>query len=464
MMRTTEESIRDAERVAIRTEVAPDEALEGDDKERMVAVLRLVWSRRRFLLRAALAGLCLGALVAFLIPQRYEATALLMPPDNNQVSSGLAMATAMMARAGASNLAAAAGDLLGMKTSGALFVGMLHSRTVQDRLIERFSLRTVYGVRLWDQARTILADNTQIAEDRKSGIMSVTVTDQNPQRAAAMARAYVEELDRVAAQVSTSAARREREFIEQRLSAVKADLDSAAKDFSQFASKNATLDIKEEGRAMVQAAAALEGNLIAAESELKMLQQIYTDQNVRVRSVQARVTELRQQLDRLGGLGGKAFAPGTGATLGTNGGYPTIRNLPLLGVTYADLYRRVKIQEAVFEALSQQYEMAKVQEAKEIPSVKVLDAPVVPERKSYPPRLLITALTSLLALFGACAWIVGGSHWAARDPQDPGIRFTEEVIATVRAQVQKISLNGHGWGFLKDRFRRKSGDRSGQGK
>jgi capsule polysaccharide export protein KpsE/RkpR len=453
MMRTTEESIRDVERDAIRTEDVPEDALERRDKVGMVAELRLIWSRRRFLLRAAVAGLVFGGLVAFLIPKRYESTVLLMPPDNTQATSGLAMATAMMARAGV-NLAGAASDLLGLKTSGALFVGMLHSRTVQDRLIERFWLRTVYRVRLWEQARIILADNTQISEDRKSGILTVVVTDENPQRAAAMARAYVEELDRLVAQVSTSAARREREFIEQRLKAVKADQDSAAQEFSEFASKNATLDIKEEGKAMLEAAAALEGNMIAAESELKMLQQIYTDQNVRVRSVRARVTELQRQLDKLG-----LSAQGGSSSPASNGGLPTIRNLPLLGVTYANLYRRVKIQEAVFEALSQQYEMAKVQEAKEIPSVKVLDAPIVPERKSFPPRLLIAALTSLLALVGACAWTVGGARWAARDPQDPGIRLTEEVIATVRAQAQKISLNGHGWGYLKNRFKRKSGDR-----
>src|SRR6202022_1287261 len=102
-----------------------------------------------------------------------------------------------------------------------------------------------------------------------SGILTITVTDNDPNRAAAIAQAYVDELDRLVAQVSTSSARREREFLEERLKSVQADLEAAEKEFSQFASKNSAIDIKEQGRAMVGAAAALEGQLIAAKSELE---------------------------------------------------------------------------------------------------------------------------------------------------------------------------------------------------
>src|SRR5271165_1795441 len=158
-----------------------------------------------------------------------------------------------------------------------------------------------------------------------------------------------------------------------RLPAVKADLDKASKDFSQFASKSGAIDIKEQGRAMVEAAANLQGQLIAAEASLSGLQQIYTPNNVRVRAAQARVAELRSQLEKLGGkAGGEAIAGGDPAS-NSDALYPSIRKLPILGVTYANLFRETKIQEAVFEALTQQYEMAKVQEAKETPSVKVLD-------------------------------------------------------------------------------------------
>src|SRR5208282_761028 len=263
---------------------------------------------------------------------------------------------------------------------GALFVGILSSRTVRDRLIQQFDLRRVYGGSKIEDARERLAEHTSLSEDRKSGIITIGVSDHDPERAAAMAQAYVSELDRLVAEVSTSSARRERIFLDERLHDVKGDLDAAAKNFSEFASKNTAIDIPAQGKAMVEAAATLQGQLIAAQSELSGLQQVYTANNVRVRSLQARVNELRQQLDKLGGA------------KGDNSLYPSIRKLPILGVTYADLYRQTKIQETVYELLTQQYELAKVEEAKEIPAVKVLDAAIVPTRKSFPPRMVIVFL------------------------------------------------------------------------
>ena len=387
-------------------------------RRRLVVKLRLLWKERRFLTRAAVAGLLLGTLLAFLSPKRFESTTQLMPPDS-QSSSGMAMLAALSAKTG-SGLGAYAGDLLGLKSSGALFIGILRSRTVQDRLVERFDLRKVYGARLEEAARRSLAENTEISEDRKSGIITITATDRDPRRAAAMAEAYVEELDRLVSELSTSSAHRERLFLEGRLTAVKQELDQASKEFSQFASKNTAIDIKEQGRAMVDAAATLMGELIAAESELKGLEQIYTPNNVRVRSVRARIAELRKQLEKMGGKEGtETNNPATAS----DSLYPSIRKLPLLGVTYADLYRRTKIQEAVYETLTQEYELAKVQEAKETPSVKVLDVARVPERKSFPPRLLIMSLCAFLALAGATLFAFGKSRWQETDAQDPGKVF-----------------------------------------
>ena len=150
-------------------------------------------------------------------------------------------------------------------------------------------------------ARKMLDQNTAISEDRKSGIITISVTDRDPQRAAAIANAYVDELNSLVAQLSTSAAHREREFLEDRLKVAKVDLDEASNQLAQFSSKNNTLDIQVEGKAMLDAAGSLAGQLIAAESELQGLRQIYTDNNARVRALNARVSELRKQLNKLGG-------------------------------------------------------------------------------------------------------------------------------------------------------------------
>jgi uncharacterized protein involved in exopolysaccharide biosynthesis len=393
--------------------------------------LRQLWDKRRSLTRALCAGFALGVLVAFLLPTEYESTAQLMPPDS-QSSTGLAMVAALTG--GGGGLGSVAGDLLGLKSSADQFVAILHSRTAEDDLIQRFDLKTVYRKWLQDNARKKLADNTRISVDRKSGIISITVVDHDPHRAAFLAQGYVDELDHLVATLSTSAARRERLFLEERLKSVKQDLDEAAHDFSQFASKNSAIDITEQGKAMVESAAALQGQLIAAQSELKGLEQIYSPNNVRIRSVQARIAELQQQLQK---LGGNVASPGNENNL-----YPSIRELPILGVTYSDLYRRTKIQEAVYESLTKEYELAKVQEAKEIPSVKVLDAADVPERKSFPPRTLITLSCAFFGFLSGAVWVFARARWEGLHPDDPGKVLLAEILHSVNAKMPWSPPNG----------------------
>ncbi|HXX15489.1 MAG TPA: GNVR domain-containing protein [Candidatus Eremiobacteraceae bacterium] len=398
----------------------------------------LLWLNRRSLGRWMIGGLVFATVLAFLLPKKFESTTQLMPPDPKSGSGLSAMMMAAMSGPGGGGSALAgpgigsiAGDLLGMKDPGAVFTEMLRSRTVKDRIIERFDLRKVYGVRYYKGAREQLAKYTSITLDRKSGVITITVTDRDPQRATQIAQAYVEELDRISAEVNTSAAHRERLFIEQRLKAVKQDLKKASEDFSEYASKNATLDIKEEGVAVVEAAAVLQGQLIAAQSELDGLEQIYTSSNVRVRSLQARVDELNRQLKKVGGSTTGADDPNSQQE------FPSIRKLPLLGVQWADLYRENKIQETVYELLTEQYEMAKIEEAKETPVVKVLDVAVVPEKKSSPQRPLIMFLGVMLSLVAGCVWVLNNAKWQSMDPADPRKQLGLEIIATCGALWSK---------------------------
>jgi len=141
-------------------------------------------------------------------------------------------------------------------------------------------------------------------------------------------------------------------------------------------------------------------------------------------------------------MGGKEGTETNNSAAGGDSLYPSIRKLPLLGVTYADLYRRTKIQEAVYESLTQEYELAKVQEAKETPSVKVLDPARLPERKSFPPRLLIMFLCTFLALAGASVLVLGKARWEEVDAQDPGKVFAQEVLQTMNAGMPWAPPNG----------------------
>lgn len=428
--------------------------------------LRYIWDRRQILFRWTAYGLVISILIAFLIPRKFDSTARLMPPD--QMNSGMAMLAAAASgrfgsELGSSNsstgLGSIAGDLLGLKSSGQLFVGVLQSRTIQDDLINKFHLRRVYWDRYMEDARKDLSEETEVSEDRKSGIVTIRVTDRNPQRAAGMAQEYVSELNRVVILLNTSAAHREREFLEGRLVQVKQDLESAENDFSGFASKNTALDIPTQGKAMIEASAALEGQLIGAQTELESLRQIYTDGNVRVRAAQARVDELRHQLEKIGGkfdVAGQTSGPDTASM------YPSIRQLPVLGVKFADLYRNTKVQEAIFATLTQENELAKVQEAKETPSIKVLDYPNVPEKKSFPPRMLIIFLGTMLAISLCIAWICATAYWAEIDSSEPHKVLALEISHATLAQFPwghgNGSTNGHTNGHGRSRYSEKQED------
>ena len=183
----------------------------------------------------------------------------------------------------------------------------------------------------------------------------------------------------------------------------------------------------------MDAAAKLDGELIAAQSELEGLEQIYTKDNARVRSLQARVDELRSQLHKIGGdIGTADGKPGAAQE------FPSIRQLPLLGVRWAELYRETKIQETVYELLTQQYELAKIEEAKEIPVVKVLDLADVPEKKSFPPRALIGLMGMVMAFSTACAWVLAKNQWDTTDECNPRKAFWLEVGRSIRSDGQRF--------------------------
>lgn len=413
---------------------AIDEQSLREARERKAARLRRLWNARRFLLRVFLVGLVVSTIIAFLIPRQYTSVARLMPPEQS-TGGGLATMLAALGSSKIGGLASMAEDMLGMKTTGDLFIGILQSTTVQDDLIHKFDLQKRYHDRYIIDARKDLAKRTDITADRKSGIIAIKVTSRDPGLAHAMAQEYVNELNWVVSHLSTSSARRERIFLQGRLAQLKKRMEADEQAFSKFASKNTALDIKEQGRAMLTSASMVQGELIAAESQLEGLRQIYTDNNARVRAAQAQVNELKQQLEKIGGKG-------VGAEQGGNPLYPSIRELPVLGVTWADLYRNVQVDEVVFELLTQQYEVARVREAREIPTVNVLDVPQVPTKKSFPPHIAIILLGTLLIFAGGVAWELGKARWESADPGDPRVALAADVWRDVRLGLPWGATNG----------------------
>jgi uncharacterized protein involved in exopolysaccharide biosynthesis len=419
----------------------------------IVNAAALLWRQRRWLVRATAIGGLLTLLLSLLIPNRYESSTQLMSPDMRGGASE-ALMTGLLSRAGGGGLVGLGANLLGIDSSSAIFIGVLRSRSVAESLVTRFDLKKVYGARREQDARDQLDARTSIFEDRKSGIITIAVEDRSPQRAAALASAYIDELNHLLTEVNTSSAHRERVFIEDRLKVVKAALDDASKQLSDFSTKNVTLDPKEQGKAMVGAAVTVQGELIAAETQLRGLEPIYSDSNIRIQSLRARIAELRHQLAEIRG----ADPAQTPLPVSGDGpSYPSFRQLPALGLTYADLYREVKIREVVFETLTQQYEMAKIAEAKEIPSVKVLDPANLPEKKSGPHRAIITFLGLIVSFALAAIFLIGKSTWTQVDPDDPRKALASEVWRDTRP-LRILVTNAVT--KIRRRFRRSSGSLS----
>lgn len=395
--------------------------------------LSLLWQHRRAVFRATIIAFLVSTIIVFCIPKQYQSMARIMPPE--QASGSAAMMAALAGKSLPPGVGALAASLFGMHNSGALFVDLLQSPTIRGHVIDQFDLQKVYWKRYRTDAAKKLAKRTEITEDRKSGVITIVVTDNDRQRARDMAQAYLEQLDVLLARVNTSAARRERLFIEQRLVTVQAELQKAQEDLSRFSSNNAALDIKEQTRALVDASAKLKAQLIVARGEVGSLEQIYTPDNVRVRAAQARVSELERALNK---LGGPANLDVGDDHVADNELYPPMRQLPILGVRWANLYRKVKIHETVFDLLTEEYESARIEEAKSIPTVSMIDPPSWPEKKSFPPRILLIATFTVLSLVTTCLVLLADDRWQRVDAHDERKLLAEDVIAVLKGRVTHL--------------------------
>lgn len=410
----------------------------------------VLWDHRRFLLRFCAVALIVSLIIAFVIPKRYESTARIMPPDNTGAGAALFAALAGRGLGELGSLGSLAGGLLGTRTSSPLFEDFLRSSTVTGDLIDRFQLQRVYHKRYRVDTAKTLAHRTTIADDKKSGVISITVQDSDPRRARDLAQGYLDELNMIVNRTNTSSAHQERAFIEHRLESVGADLERAQLEMSEFASTHTAIDLKEQTRATVDAAVKLQAQVIVEQSEVDSLKQIYGDGNVRIRAARARMAELQHELQKMSGTSAPLQPD---ATISQTDGpklarveedYPSLRQIPRLAVPYTDIYRRVRVREAVYDMLTQQYEVARIQEAKEIPVVKVIDAPGIPEKKSFPPRALLTLFLFVFFVASAASQTILRHRWNLVGAADPRKALGQAIASDVRNMIIKARLRKGG--------------------
>lgn len=359
-----------------------------DDEINLLDLLLVLASNWKMIVGAMALTFVLACGLTLLMPNIYTATAKLLPPQ--QEKSGL---VSMLG--GMSDLAALAGISTG-GSSADMYVEMLKSRRVADAIIERFGLMQKFEWELRMVAYEVLAKKVQVGADKKTGFITISVDDEDPEFAADLANAYVDELKRVNVQINLSSVGRERAFLEERLQLVKTDLIQAEENLRVFQEQNNAIKIDAQATAVIEGIARLKGELASREVELGVLLTSQTEQNPHVLALREGIGQLKRQLRKL------EDSP-EGKNLSSDIFIATA-DVPDIGLQYARLMRDYKVQETLFELLTKQYEVAKITEAKNTSSLQVLDEAMVPDKKSKPKRSLIVLMATFAVGFCAVLW------------------------------------------------------------
>jgi tyrosine-protein kinase Etk/Wzc len=352
----------------------------GPPQASLIDYLLVIARHQKMLLYATLGAALLTAGITLLMPNIYTATTLILATEEDKAGMG-----AMMAQLG--GLASiATGGSLGGPTKTELYVSMLKSETVRDTIIDRFKLLDVYKAKFRADVYKDLNSKAMISAGKKDGIITIAVSDKDPQRAAEMANSYVEELGKIAAGLSMSGAGKNRLFLEERLATAKTELARAGDDLKAFQAKNKMLNVTEQAKASIEGVALLKGQLAVQEVQLAAMQRQYTEASQEVKRARVAIENLRGQIARLEGGGG-------------NSSIPSVGSIPQLGQDYLRLMRDAKIQETMVELLTKQYEMARFTESKDLSPFQVLQKAKVPERKSKPARAKTVILLTVTTFF-----------------------------------------------------------------
>jgi tyrosine-protein kinase Etk/Wzc len=364
-------------------------------------VLALLAGEKRFLAIFVLVALVLATVVAFLLPVRYEAKIVMLPPQQNS-SVGSALLGQLSNTGSLGALASLAGGSLGIKNPADMYVSLLTTRTVEDALIQRFDLMGEYRKKRMSDTRKELENRTTAVAGAKDGLIRLSVEDHDPKRAADLANAYVEEFRKLSASLAITEAARRRLFFEQQLQQAKDNLTTAEEAMRETQQSTGVLQIDSQARALIESAAILRGQVVAKQVQIQSMRSFAAEDNPMLVLAKQELAALQAQLDRVAGSqqdAGSDIVLSKGRVTGA-------------GLEYLRRLRDLKYQETVFELLAKQFEIAKLDEAREGSIVQVVDAAVPPDKKSSPYRLLIVGSVGFFSFFLAAFWIVLQERWA----------------------------------------------------
>jgi len=365
---------------------------------------------KRIVLGVPFAVAILAAAFSLFLPNVYTGTTRILPPQQSASA-----ASALLSQIGGAlgGLAGASGGALGVRNPNDLYVGMLKSRTVADNLIARFDLGKVYQQELQSNTRLALQGNTAIAAGR-DGIITIEVDDKDPKRAAELANAYVDELMKLTKVLAVTEASQRRLFFERQLLQVKDNLTTAEMAARQGLQKGGLAQVDAQGRSMIEVTARLRAQISVKEVQIGSMRTFAAEGNPELQRTQEELQALRRELARIEGSS-PITAVGKGEASGSSG----LDNLGRL--------RDVKYYEFLYELLAKQFELAKIDEAKDATVVQVMDKAIEPDRKSKPRRTQIVLISAIAALFASILWGFIREA-AARAKENPAYTSQREIL------------------------------------
>ena len=380
------DALKEGERGTDPVSAVPDKQIS------LLDLFIVIVKRRQLIIRVALCIVLAGLIISLLLPARYTASTSILPPQQNS-SAG----AAMMAQLGSlGSIASLGGSALGMKNPNDLQVAMLKSRTVEDAMINRFHLQDRYKTRRKSDARKKFEQYVEIDSGSKDGLIRVDVTDRDASYAADMANGYVEEYKKFSATLAVSEASQRRLFFERQLSQAKDNLATAEEELKKTEQKTGLIQLDSQTRAAIQLVAELRAQIAAKQVEISAMRSFATSENPQLQVAEQQLAGLRSQEQKMGG-----GSEGSSNELVPKG------NVQESSIEYVRKLRDVKYYETIFDLLARQYEVAKVDEARQGAVVQVVDSATVPDHRSSPRRTLIVlgaaAFGILLGIIGALA-------------------------------------------------------------
>jgi uncharacterized protein involved in exopolysaccharide biosynthesis len=392
----------------------PEEQLRTSEKRREVSLLDLLiilLGRKGFIIKASLGAAILGMLVSFILPIRYTAQAVLVPPQQNQ-----SLGNMLLSQLGSlGNLSSIANGSLGLKNQADMYVSMLKSRTIEDAIIRRFDLMKLYKSKRLSDARKKLESRTTITAGTKDGLIYVSVEDSDAKRSADMTNAYVEEFRKLNSSLALTEASQRRAFFQEQLVSAKESLSNAEEALKQTEQSTGLVQVDSQAKALVQSAASIRAEIAAKQVQLQTMSSFATNENPQVQLLRHQIDALQAQLKQLGG-----------SEQGSDVDMVALRGkISQVGLDYLRKYRDVRYYETIFELLSKQFEIAKLDEARQ-GTVQVIDQAVTPDRKSFPKRTLITVLCFFVGLLGSISCVLLSESVIRAEPED------QEKISALR--------------------------------